>query len=72
MIKKITSIKGIGSFKDLNFQYPVSENWNNRELKKTNIIYAENGMGKTTLTMIIHYMPVRGWSNTIPFTFCST
>ena len=54
MIKKITSIKGIGSFKDLNFQYSVSENWSNRELKKTNIIYAENGMGKTTLTMILN------------------
>lgn len=54
MIKKITSIKGIGSFKDLNFLYPVSENWNNRELKKTNVIYAENGMGKTTLTMILN------------------
>jgi wobble nucleotide-excising tRNase len=54
MIKKITSIKGIGSFKDLNFQYPVSENWSNREFKPVNIIYAENGMGKTTLTMILN------------------
>jgi wobble nucleotide-excising tRNase len=54
MIKKITSIKGIGSFKDLNFQYPVSENWSNREFKPVNVIYAENGMGKTTLTMILN------------------
>jgi wobble nucleotide-excising tRNase len=54
MIKKITSIKGIGSFKDLDFQYPVSENWSNKEFKPVNVIYAENGMGKTTLTMILN------------------
>ena len=54
MIKKITSIKGIGSFKDLDCQYPASENWSNREFKPVNVIYAENGMGKTTLTMILN------------------
>lgn len=38
----------------MDFQYPVSKNWSNREFKPVNIIYAENGMGKTTLTMILN------------------
>ena len=54
MIKKITSIKGIGRFKHLDSKHPVSEKWSNREFKPVNIIYAENGMGKTTFTTILN------------------
>lgn len=44
MIKKIISIKTVGSFSD-NFQAV--------ELKKFNIIYGENGRGKSTLSFIL-------------------
>lgn len=44
-IKKIISIKNIGKFKDYAFAGDV-------EFKKLNIIYGENGKGKTTLSAI--------------------
>jgi len=46
MIKKIITIKNIGRFKDYNCSGDL-------ELKKLNIIYGENGGGKTTLVTIL-------------------
>lgn len=46
MIKKIINIKNIGRFKDYNCS-------GNLELKKLNVIYGENGGGKTTLVTIL-------------------
>lgn len=57
MIKKIISIKSVGSFSD-NFQAV--------ELKKFNIIYGENGRGKSTLSFILRSLfsgsQVLSWS----------
>jgi wobble nucleotide-excising tRNase len=49
MIKKILKIKGIGKF--ANYSLKTTSSWNG-ELSKTNIIYAENGAGKTTISDI--------------------
>lgn len=46
MIKKIESIKNIGNFEDYTAVGDVS-------LKKMNLIYAENGAGKTTIARIM-------------------
>ena len=46
MIKKFVTIKNIGKFKNCNASGDV-------ELKKLNVIYAENGRGKTTLCDIL-------------------
>lgn len=49
MIKKIIKIKGVGKF--ANYSLQATSSWNG-ELSKTNIIYAENAAGKTTLSDI--------------------
>jgi len=46
MLKKIISIKNVGKFADYQYQGDV-------ELRKLNIIYADNGRGKTTLAAIL-------------------
>lgn len=46
MLKKIITIKNIGKFKDYQYEGDV-------ELRKLNIIYANNGRGKTTLVTIL-------------------
>lgn len=49
MIKKIIKIKGVGKY----FDYKINrEQWDG-ELIKENVIYGENGTGKTTLTLIL-------------------
>lgn len=50
MIKKIVSMENIGCYS----MSPVttSPNWNG-EFKKSNIIYGENGVGKTTLSVLL-------------------
>lgn len=45
MFKKIDRIKDIGSFKDFS--------WGDiKDLKKYNLIFGENGSGKTTITKL--------------------
>lgn len=48
MIRKIVSVKNLGNFRNLN---PGRGSWNGI-LDKTNIIYAQNGNGKTTLSIL--------------------
>ena len=46
MLRKIISIKNVGKFADYQYQGDV-------ELRKLNIIYADNGRGKTTLAAML-------------------
>jgi wobble nucleotide-excising tRNase len=46
MIKKIISIKNTGKFRSFTFRGDL-------QFKKLNLIYAENGRGKTTLSQIL-------------------
>ncbi len=48
MIKKIIKIKGVGKYLD----YKINRELWDGELSKENVIYGENGTGKTTLTLI--------------------
>lgn len=49
MIKKIIKIKGVGKYTD----YKINRELWDGELNKENVIYGENGTGKTTLTLIL-------------------
>lgn len=49
MIKKILKIKGVGKYYD----YKINRELWDGELNKENVIYGENGTGKTTLTLIL-------------------
>lgn len=51
MLEKIISIENVGIFKNYKNSCSKSEDWNG-SFKKENLIYAENGEGKTTLTTI--------------------
>ena len=46
MIKKFVEIKNVGKFEDCSAKGDV-------ELKKLNVVYAENGCGKTTICDIL-------------------
>lgn len=48
MIDKLLTLKNIGIFNELK----IDRNYWNTEFKKNNLIYAENGQGKTTLSVI--------------------
>lgn len=49
MIKKIIKIKGVGKYLD----HKINRELWDGELNKENVIYGENGTGKTTLTLIL-------------------
>lgn len=49
MLKKLVALKNVGKFKNLNLS---SETWNG-VFEKVNIIYAQNGSGKTTFSLIL-------------------
>lgn len=51
MIQKIEKIKNIGNYEDYTASGDVA-------LKKMNLIYGENGVGKTTLARILHSLSV--------------
>lgn len=48
MIDKLLAVKNVGIFDNLRID---TDTWN-KEFKKLNLIYAENGQGKTTLSVI--------------------
>ena len=52
MLKKIISIKSIGKFADYQYEDDV-------ELRKLNIVYGDNGRGKTTLATILRSLKRR-------------
>jgi wobble nucleotide-excising tRNase len=50
MVKKILTIKGIGKFS--NYTLSKTSSWNG-ELNQTTLIYGDNGIGKTTLGIVL-------------------
>lgn len=60
MLKKIIKIKGVGKYLD----YKINQEYWDGVLKKDNVIYGENGTGKTTLTLILRSL--LGKNNIIP------
>ena len=53
MIKKFIKISGTGKFLDYNHNTPPA-NYRTTDFERLNLIYGENGSGKTTVSVILN------------------